>query len=286
MALAYIPAVVMVGFYFDKRKSLANGLAVSGIGVAGMVFPPFITYLVETYTWRGCLMVMAGMALNISVMGALLRPLPKGRDAAGVKVESNIFELSLLKEWRLLLFVLIDLLWNIGGLAWINLIVDHGIVEGFGKEASALLATADGVGGVVGKLSMAFLSNHQCCNRLLLFAIAVFVSGLPMFLVSLETSYAALVCYCSIYGFCFGVQLGLLPVIILELFGLHRLTSAYGYAMLGDGIGCLLGPPLGGKIRKTFLEMQLHPYWPKLTILQGVDEGQILKFVGRIVVEF
>ncbi|XP_064638432.1 monocarboxylate transporter 14-like [Lineus longissimus] len=246
MAMAYVPGVVMVGFYFDKKKGLANGLAVTGVGVAGIVIPSLMTYLINVLGWRGCLIIMGGIALNICVMGALLRPLPKRFITAGAEQEDKICEISLLKDWRLLVFILVDFLWNIGGVTWVTLVVDHAIVEGFGKEESALLATVDGIGGVLGKLTIAFLSKHLCCNRLLIFATAIFFSGVPSFLVSIDTSYAALVCYCALYGFSFGVQLGLLPVIILELFGLRRLTSAFGYAMVGDGIGALIGPPIGG----------------------------------------
>ena len=42
LGLAYIPSVVIVSEYFEQRRTIALGLAVSGVGLGGFVFPPVI----------------------------------------------------------------------------------------------------------------------------------------------------------------------------------------------------------------------------------------------------
>lgn len=71
----YLPAVVCVGYYFEKKRALATGIAVCGSGVGTMVFPPMVNQLIETFGWRGANLIIAGLILNCCWMGALMRPL-------------------------------------------------------------------------------------------------------------------------------------------------------------------------------------------------------------------
>lgn len=72
-ALASLPALTMIGRYFKKRRSLANGLSRSG-GAATFFLAPVLQLLVDLYGWQGCLLVVAGMELNLFACALLLRP--------------------------------------------------------------------------------------------------------------------------------------------------------------------------------------------------------------------
>jgi len=50
--LTYLPSVVMVSFYFDKRRALATGIAACGSGVGTFIFAPFFNFLVTEYGWK------------------------------------------------------------------------------------------------------------------------------------------------------------------------------------------------------------------------------------------
>ena len=58
--MIYLPAVIAAGFYFDKRRALATGIAVCGSGIGTFVMAPLVSSLTETYGWRGAMMVQAG----------------------------------------------------------------------------------------------------------------------------------------------------------------------------------------------------------------------------------
>ena len=63
--LIYLPAIVSVGFYFEKKRAIATGLAVCGSGVGTFIFAPLCNLLVEEYTWKGATLILAGeMMLN------------------------------------------------------------------------------------------------------------------------------------------------------------------------------------------------------------------------------
>lgn len=75
LSLVYVPAVVIVAFYFEKKRAFATGIAVAGSGVGGFVFPVLVELLIEWYTWRGATLILGGILLNIVLCGALFRPL-------------------------------------------------------------------------------------------------------------------------------------------------------------------------------------------------------------------
>ena len=74
-ALTFFPSVISVSFYFQKRRAMATGIAVCGAGVGGFIMAPFGRYLLDIYDWKNAMLIVAGIALNGCVFGALLRPL-------------------------------------------------------------------------------------------------------------------------------------------------------------------------------------------------------------------
>lgn len=73
--LMYLPAIVMVGYYFDKRRALATGIAVCGSGIGSFLFAPLSEYLLSKYSWKGAMWILSGISLNGIVFSALFRPL-------------------------------------------------------------------------------------------------------------------------------------------------------------------------------------------------------------------
>ena len=55
------------------------------------------------------------------------------------------------------------------------------------------------------------------------------------------------VAYAFVFGFTTGAYVGLTSVITVDLFGLDKLTNAFGLLLLFQGIASFLGPPLAGK---------------------------------------
>lgn len=73
--LVYVPAVIAVGFYFEKWRALATGIAVCGSGIGTFLMAPLCTALIDAFGWRGALLIQAGLVLNCAVFGTLFRPL-------------------------------------------------------------------------------------------------------------------------------------------------------------------------------------------------------------------
>ncbi|KAK3604658.1 hypothetical protein CHS0354_007201 [Potamilus streckersoni] len=73
--MIFLPAIVLVNQYFEKRRSFAVGIAASGTGIGTFAFSPLIKTLIDIYSWKGTMLILSGVFLNCAVFGALFRPL-------------------------------------------------------------------------------------------------------------------------------------------------------------------------------------------------------------------
>ena len=64
LGLIYLPAVVAVGYYFEKRRALATGISVCGSGVGTFLFAPLSTALLNAVDWKAANLVFAGTLCN------------------------------------------------------------------------------------------------------------------------------------------------------------------------------------------------------------------------------
>ena len=93
--LIYLPAIVTVGYYFEERRAFATGLAVCGSGLGAFIFNPFSKYLIDTYSWRGAILIEAGIILNCVLCGALFRPLMNKKKRKTFKNKRELRESAL-----------------------------------------------------------------------------------------------------------------------------------------------------------------------------------------------
>ena len=62
----------MVPLYFkDNQKMMALGILSLGSAIGAMVIPILLEKLIETYEWRGTLLIVGGIASNICVSASL-----------------------------------------------------------------------------------------------------------------------------------------------------------------------------------------------------------------------
>uniref|UniRef100_A0ABM0M6B3 Monocarboxylate transporter 12-like n=1 Tax=Saccoglossus kowalevskii TaxID=10224 RepID=A0ABM0M6B3_SACKO len=90
-SLIYGPSIVIVGQHIQKRHALANGMSYAGAALGMIVFSPIYQLLITEYGWRGALMIVSAINMNIVVCGMLMRSPPKV-DNMGPNNEGSISE--------------------------------------------------------------------------------------------------------------------------------------------------------------------------------------------------
>ncbi|XP_059471974.1 monocarboxylate transporter 9-like isoform X2 [Neocloeon triangulifer] len=90
LALCYVAAVVIVAYWFERRRSLATGISQCGSGIGTFIFAPLTQFLLSKYGWQGTSFILAGCFLNLAVCGALMRDVrPQSRQRKRLSSETE-----------------------------------------------------------------------------------------------------------------------------------------------------------------------------------------------------
>ncbi|KAL0858479.1 hypothetical protein ABMA27_012348 [Loxostege sticticalis] len=72
--LAFPPTVYIVTSYFVRLRGLANGICMSGSAFGSIILPPVLRYLLETYGYKGAVLLLGGIMLNVWAAALLFQP--------------------------------------------------------------------------------------------------------------------------------------------------------------------------------------------------------------------
>lgn len=94
--LIYLPAIVSVSIYFEKRRAFATGIAVCGSGLGTFIMAPVTKGLITYLGWKGAMLVTACLVLGVVVFGCLMRPLQSRprKEEEGSKEEKQQLQVS------------------------------------------------------------------------------------------------------------------------------------------------------------------------------------------------
>ncbi|XP_077977761.1 monocarboxylate transporter 13-like [Glandiceps talaboti] len=87
VGLAYGPSIIIIGHYFQKHHAIANSIAFAGHAVAYIALGPFYQILIYEYGWRGALLIIAGINMNVIICGLLMKPPTKDLKMKQVQVD-------------------------------------------------------------------------------------------------------------------------------------------------------------------------------------------------------
>lgn len=74
--MIYLPAIVVVGFYFESKRAMATGISVAGSGVGTFVMPIICQFSIANFGWEKTLWILAAFNFLCVLFGFLYRPLP------------------------------------------------------------------------------------------------------------------------------------------------------------------------------------------------------------------
>ena len=71
----YLPSVVIVTKYFDKKRSFASCISSGGAGVGTFILAPIVHLLDDNYGWRFTLIILGIFVLLCVPLGVLYKPI-------------------------------------------------------------------------------------------------------------------------------------------------------------------------------------------------------------------
>ena len=77
MSMIFFPAVIIVQHYFTTKRSIAVAFANAGCPFGAFIYPILVSYLLNTYGWRGELIILSAVTLHGLIFASFFHPVFK-----------------------------------------------------------------------------------------------------------------------------------------------------------------------------------------------------------------
>ena len=267
IGFAYAPSMGVVQRWFVKRRGLASGLAVMGIGLGTLGIPIFSAALIHWSDWRTAYLVMSILVFTCGVSAAILiaeSPERRGLAPDGDVIEADalntpqetfkpeatsIREISLKDALHTKPFWLLyagSFSFGLGlFIPFVHLIPftnDLGLPNATGVMLFSLI----GVGSIVGRLLLGSIADklgrRQSLAAMYVGAAAIFAWWL------VAANVWQLAIFAIIYGACYGGYVAILPAVTADYFSGPKISGIIGMIYTSVAVGNLIGPTIAGFI--------------------------------------
>lgn len=241
--LACSPSIVAVERYFVHGRSQALSVVVAGIGAGIITFPVLIRQLLIRFAWRGTMLILSGIALNLCVCGMVMKPL---RHEKMIPLRSMLSCIPLQHP----LFdgmCLANLFWSFGSTVIYMYLPSYAMAQGSTFEAAVFLVSTVGMASFASRAIFAFMGPNstldEVTSTLCSLGLGVVITGISPLLFK---NYMGQVAYTLLFGFYSGFWTTFLSQASRELLGPRYVAMGNGYLSLMVALGALCGGPLTG----------------------------------------
>ena len=156
--------------------------------------------------------------------------------------QKPMFDLSLLASPTFLLFSCAGFLTLFGFFIPFMYIVDRAVLLGISADNGAMILSCIGITNTIGRVICGYLTDNTEISAFFINNVALITGGiltiiLPIYFNTLNL----LIFYGVVFGFAIACFAALRSIITTELFGLERLTDAFGLLLLIQGIATMIG---------------------------------------------
>jgi MFS family permease len=255
MGCAFVPTIGAVQRWFVRRRGLASGLAVAGIGVGTLAMPPLASFLIGSVGWREAYLALAALALLVGVgMALLVENDPRGRglnpdgDDAPLQAPSSAAGGASVGEavrsgqfWSL---YAANLICSFGVFVPFVHLVPFAHDHGIGAATAALLLGTIGIGSTAGRFFLGAMADRMGRARALLMMFIGMAASLLIWAVSDQVW--SLAAFAFIFGVFYGGWVAVLPSVVMDYFGGRNVSGIIGVLYTSVAFGTLIGPSAAG----------------------------------------
>lgn len=235
--------------WFDKKRGLALGIAISGVGLGTAIVPKFAQFLIQTYGWREAYIGLGVLTFVLAFPAVLLFI----RDRKVVSGEKGKVDLIIQKGmsagealrssdfWLLAVsFFFVALAAN-GAIAHVvPMLTDRGVAPGVAISALSVA----GMALIGGRLISGYLLDRIFAPYV---AAAFFLAPLAGLLVLMQAHDATLGAVGTVLiGIGLGAEVDLIAFLLTRYLGNRSFGEIYGYLFLIFMLGSGLGPMIMG----------------------------------------
>ena len=239
VACAYVPMLAVVGGWFERRRTLALGIAVTGIGLGTLAVAPLAAGLIEVLGWRDTYLVfgLAGAAVLVVCAFVVGRP-PRTEQPGALSLGQAVRDGGYQRLYIAILLVGFPLF-----VPFVHL-PSYAEAQGTGSVAAAALIGVIGAASIVGRLALGAVAQRIGLLRAFQGCFLAMAASFGLWLVG--GGYAVLAIFAVILGVGYGGFVALGPAVVAERFGTQSLGGLLGFLYTSAGIGSALGAPAAG----------------------------------------
>jgi MFS family permease len=260
MGTTNISYVRLIALWFNKRRGLALGIVLAGVGIGGAIWSKLTQWLIELHGWRLAYVWMAGIIALVVLplvmaltrdrpesMGATVDGLPE--EAAGVAAIRETTGYTLTETLRIPHYwVLVFSLLFIGTavqavqVSMVPLLQSHGIATQLATTVQASLWIAI----VFGRVSTGWFMDRYFAPRVAMCYMIAPLIGLALF--ATQTGVAVSFVSAMCMGLAAGAEIDVIAYLVSRYFGLKQYSRVYGTFYATYGIAAAIGPYLASVI--------------------------------------
>jgi len=247
--------------WFDRRRGFATGIAGVGAGVGVFVFPPIVEGLIQEVGWRGAYSSLMLGFLAVYAVAALLvsdHPTDLDLDPSEEFPVGTPDGTSTGDDWRVQVAAASAVVrrpaFGLVFLATLGLtaaiftilvsIVEFTTNAGLGRTVGVAALSAAGAMNVAGKVVGGAVSDRVGRSATAASS-GLFVGGGIVLLLAVPEPTGVLVA-AVIFGFGWGIQIGLLAPVVADLFGTPGINVLFGLIVGSAAISGVSAPYLAG----------------------------------------
>mmetsp|Transcript_7630 Transcript_7630/g.10247 ORF Transcript_7630/g.10247 Transcript_7630/m.10247 type:complete len:491 (+) Transcript_7630:703-2175(+) len=257
MSLAFIASTTSVPSWFEKRRGVASGIAVSGSGLGGFVFSPVIAILFSYFSRAGVLRVMALINFTAQILTAPFIMTKQDYEKKKSKKEENekieppnppqkmtFWEAA--TDPIFVLFTAGSVVLGTGYLVPFFFLPRFAIVNGMSLSYGAFVLGVVNLGSGIGRVCWGILGDRFGFLEMNTFAMAL--TSVLIYIWIFCTTKFTLFCFSLSFGFCVGGFISLCPAIVAHVWGVGALGTLFGTIYTFSAIGNFIGPIIFGKM--------------------------------------
>ena len=217
LSLSY---TILIQQYFDKKRTFAIGISHIGISLGILTLSPLVNFLIETYGWRGCLLIHSSLVLNAIPASMFLKPLTdkrklrhsarsqefdsqiKSRESVMTNKSTALVDLSVFKYPKFVLFTITTGLFSFCYMVPAGFLIARVLETDVTSQMASFMMSAWAIGGVIGRMIISIFGDRM--DRSLLYGIIVSLAGCATIAVSFVRNYVFNLAYATLWGFLSG----------------------------------------------------------------------------------
>ena len=240
-----IPCIAVLSQWFEKKRSLASGIASAGSGVGGLIFSFTTQAMIEKISLAWALRVTGIIPGVMNVIAALMirnrnkiiKPLQRG------------FDRTLLRRYDVFLLLSWAFISILGYTTILYSLSDFARSIGLSANKAAAVTAFLNLGTAVGRPFVGLVSDYY--GRMETAGVLTFFCGIMCFALWLPaTSYGVSILFVLVVGSIFGIFWMTIAPLCVEVAGLVELPSLLSLSWMSVVLPCTFGEVIAIQLRR------------------------------------